>query len=310
MSRSPVNPAATLEARALLNYLYENYGRKTLSGQHNQMHKMSAASDRVQAITNRFPMIWGGEWGFSDGRHDVDNIKYRPALLDEIRKQHARGCIIVMTYHQANPLIGEPCDFDPGVIGELNQAQWDELLTEGTALRSVWQSHVDRLAFAFKTLALENIPIIFRPYHEMNGNWFWWGGDSERFKKLWNLIYNRFTNLHGLNNLLWAWNPDKPWPGVEDFFPGHESVDLIGTDIYPTNDRAEIFPTEWFDSLKVIAAGKPLALSENSALPTSEDLVDQRWSYVMGWDNLTFKANSDEAIRSFFENPDVVSINI
>lgn len=306
--RLPVTPNPTNEATQLLNHLYELHGKATLSGQHNQLYNMSNESAAIQKLTGRYPKVWGGEWGFSDDRHDIDNIAYRPKLMDEIRRHHAMGCIIVITYHQADPRVGEPCDFDPGVIGNLTEPQWDELFTPDSHLHTVWQEHVDRLAEAFKVLAAENIPVIFRPYHEMNGGWFWWGGDAPRFLQLWNLIFDRYVRVHGLQNLLWAWNPDKPWPGVEAFYPGHETVDLLGTDIYPGEDRDETYPQEWFERMKALADGRPLALSENSQLPTPEDLARQPWSYFMGWDNLTLKANSEDALRSTYLSQSVISI--
>ncbi len=303
----PVNPNCSAEARELLALLYAVSGKVTLSGQHNQMHHMSVVSEQIQELTGKYPLIWGGEWGFSDERHDIDNVKYRPRLMDQMREQHAAGRIIVMTYHQASPTIGEPCDFAGGVQVKLTDGEWDEILTKGTRLNEVWAEHVDRLAEALGTLQQEPIPVIFRPYHEMNGDWFWWGGNAERFKALWAATYERFTHKFGLNNLLWAWNPDKPYPGVEDFFPGHETVDLLGTDIYPGKERAETYPQEWYDRMSRIADGKPLALSENSEIPSEAKLETQPWTYFMAWDNLVFSANSESKLREAFSSPRIRS---
>jgi mannan endo-1,4-beta-mannosidase len=302
-SQLPVNPNATQEAKDLLAFLYSTYGKTTLTGQHDQMYHMSIGSDKIERMTGRHPLVWGCEWGFSDERHDVDNIKYRPKLMDEVRRHHQAGRIIVMTYHQASPTVGEPCGFESGVQAKLTEREWDDILTPGTNLHAIWEAHVDRLAEAFKKLQDEQIPFIFRPYHEMNGDWFWWGGDSERFKKLWAITYDRFTNTHRLNNLLWAWNPDKPWEGVDEFFPGHETVDLFGTDIYPAKDREETYPQEWYDRMKALAGDKPLALSEMSELPTPESLEKQPWAWFMSWDGLVFQANSDEKIKLIFNSP-------
>ncbi|HEY0868406.1 MAG TPA: glycosyl hydrolase, partial [Fimbriimonas sp.] len=180
-----MNSEASPEARDLLKLFYRVSGRYTLSGQHNQMHHMSEPSERIQALTGRYPLIWGGEWGFSDERHDIDNVKYRPRLLEQIREQHRAGRIVVMTYHQASPTIGEPCDFRGGVQIKITEEDWDGILTQGAPLHKVWSEHVDRLAAALAMLRDEKIPIVFRPYHEMNGDWFWWGGKPERFKALW-----------------------------------------------------------------------------------------------------------------------------
>lgn len=304
----PVNPRAMPEARALLAYLYSVYGKVTLTGQHNQMPRMGETSERVAEIAGRYPLVWGGEWGFSDARNDTDDVKYRPKLLETMRAQHRAGRILVMTYHQASPTVGEPCLFRGGVQLDLTDSEWSEILMPGTRLHRVWEEHVDRLALALATLRDEGIPVIFRPYHEMNGGWFWWGGDPGRFKALWALIYDRYVNHHRLDNLLWAWNPDKPYPGVEEFFPGHETVDLLGTDIYPDPKREETYPQEWYDRMKGLAGSKPLALSENSVLPDPSVFDRQPWSYFMGWDNLVFSANTPERIREVYSDPRMRSV--
>lgn len=303
----PVNPKATKEARQLLDFLYAVKGKYTLSGQHNQLYHMGQISEKVEQISGKYPVIWGSDWGFSDERHDIDNIKYRPKLLNEIRAQHKAGRIVVITYHQASPTVDEPCDFRGGVQIKITESDWDAILTDGTPLHKVWQSNVDRLAEAFATMQKEHIPIIFRPYHEMNGSWFWWGGKPERFKPLWSMTYDRFVNKFKLNNLLWAWTPDKPYPGVEDYFPGLDHVDLLGTDIYPAADRKEAYPQEWYDRMKGLAGDKPLALSEMSLLPTAEELERQPWSYFMAWDDLVFRANKDDRIKEVFAYPRVLS---
>ncbi|MCW5941256.1 MAG: hypothetical protein KIS66_03435 [Fimbriimonadaceae bacterium] len=306
MSTAPANPDASPEARELLAYLDSIQGKFTLSGQHNQMPRMSVISERVEEITGKYPVVWGGEWGFSDERHDTDNVKYRPRLLDQIREHHRAGRIVVITYHQASPTVGEPCDFQGGVICKITDADWDAILTEGTPLNKVWAEHVDRLAVAFAALRDERIPIVFRPYHEMNGSWFWWGGKPERFVALWTMIFERFTKRHRLTNLLWAWNSDRPREGVEAFFPGHDRVDLLGADIYPEKGH-ETFPQEWYDRVAKLANGKPVALSENSEIPSPEILEQQPWVYFMSWDGLVFSGNPPDRLRDVFGSPRVLS---
>jgi len=308
MSRPPVNPAATPAARQLLDYLYTLPGRAILSGQHNQMPRMSTVSERVQQITGRYPVMWGGEWGFSDDRHDTDNVKYRPRFLQQIREQHEQGRIICVTYHQASPTVGEPCGFEGGVIANLTDSEWDELLTPETALHQVWVEHVDRLTEGLK--AVSDIPIIFRPYHEMNGSWFWWGGDADRFKALWTMIYDRYVNVHQLHNLLWAWTCDRPWAGLEAFYPGHETVDILGTDIYPAPDRPETYPQEWWDRMSSIAEGRPIGLSEASEFPKLEIFDRQPYAWFMGWDGLTFTGNTESALKELYNSPRVISDHV
>ena len=302
----PVTPGATPEARALLRFLYDACGKTTLSGQHNQLNVMSGPSEEVEALTGSYPLVWGGEWGFSDENNDLDNVAYRPRLIEEIRAQHAAGRVVCVTYHQASPTVGEPCLFMGGVFVSITDEEYESILTDGTPLNRVWAEHVDRLAEAFKTLQSEGVPLVFRPYHEMNGGWFWWGGRPERFLRLWAMLYERYTDRHGLRNLLWAWNPDKPHPGIEAYLPGNDRVDLLGTDIYPREGK-ETYPQEWYDRMKALSQDKPLALSEFSELPDAETLARQPWAYVMSWGKMLFEANSPEAIRAFYDRPQVRS---
>ena len=307
--RKPINPNATPEARQLLKYLYKLRGKKTLSGMHNVLGRMSANTDRVQQLTGKYPAIWGGDFGFADSTHDIDNIKYRPLLVPEIRRQHGRGAIIVLSYHQANPAIGEPCDFKGGIISKLTDAQWQELLTPGTPLYQKWAIQMDLLAGYLAQLQAAHIPVIFRPYHEMNGDWFWWGGrpGATGYLALWQQLYAYHTEHHHLNNLLWAWTPDKPNPGVETYFPGRDKVDLLGTDIYPCKDSAT-YPQRWYDTMHRLAGRKPLGLSEHSQLVPPEQLRQQPYVWFMSWGEMLFNANSSEEIKRVYNSPRVLSL--
>ena len=308
--QKPINPNATPEARKLLKYLYKIQGKKTLSGMHNVLGKMSSSSDRVHDLTGKYPAIWGGDFGFADSTHDIDNIKYRPLLVSEIIRQHQRGAIIVLSYHQANPVIGEPCSFEGGIISKLTDAQWQELLTPGTPLHQKWEAQMDLLAGYLQQLQAAHVPVIFRPYHEMNGSWFWWGArpGPQGYAALLNQLYTYYTEHHHLNNILWAWTPDKPTPSVETFFPGLDKVDLLGTDIYPRKDSTEVYPQRWYNAMHTLAGGKPLALSENSALVSLPVLAQQPYVWFMSWGEMLFKANSEEDIKRNYALPRVLGV--
>ncbi|MGE5457306.1 MAG: glycosyl hydrolase [Methanococcaceae archaeon] len=305
----PVNPDLSPEARGLLEYLYNISGKKILTGTHNQLGHMSSVSDRTYEITGKYPAIWGGDFGFSDSSHDIDNINYRSLLIPEIKKQYSRGAVIVITYHQANPAIGEPCPFEGGVISKLTDQQWKEILTPGTELYLKWRAQMDLFAFYLSQLRDAHIPIIFRPYHEMNGNWFWWGGrpGKEGSAALWKQIFEYYTKVHKLNNIIWAWTPDKPWEGVEDYYPGDEYTDILGTDIYPMKERKEVYPQEWYDRMFRLAKGKPLGLSENSILPDTVLLKTQPWVWFMSWAGSSLNSSSNEAMIKLYQSEEAIT---
>ncbi len=305
----PVNPDSTVEAKELLSYIYNISGKATLTGQHTVLGRMSLVTDSIYKLTGKYPGLWGGDFGFADSTHDIDNIKYRPLLVNEIKKQHARGSLITMTYHQANPVIGEPCQFEGGVVSKLSDEQWDSLTTPGTDLYEAWRTQMDLLAEHLKQLQDEKIPILFRPYHEMNGGWFWWGKRTgeEGFVKLWKQLYHYYVDVHKLNNLIWVWAPDKPSHGLKEYYPGPDYVDIIGCDIYPSKDTLVVFRKEWYDQIVELAGDIPVALSEGSILPDSSVLEEQpRWAWFMGWGNMIFQ-NPPERIKSFYDSERTIS---
>ena len=91
---------------------------------------------------------------------------------------------------------------------------------------------IDAIAEELKRLQDANIPVLFRPLHEAEGRWFWWGAQGpEACIELWNLLHDRLTNHHGINNLIWIWNSV-----AEDWYPGPETVDILSADVYATGN--------------------------------------------------------------------------
>jgi mannan endo-1,4-beta-mannosidase len=81
------------------------------------------------------------------------------------------------------------------------------------------------------------VVVLWRPFHEMNGDWFWWGkktGD-DGYKKLYRMLYDRLVNFHHLNNLIWVYNCNELNDNVdpyEKYYPGNDVVDILATDVY------------------------------------------------------------------------------
>ena len=310
---SPVNKNASPKTVELLNYIYTISGKKTLAAEHEYMSVMPQYTDSVFKVTAKYPAIWGGEFGFSDENHDTDNIKYRPKLLQEIIKQHEAGAIITITYHQANPFVGEPCGFETGVLGKLSSQQYNELLTPGTLPYNTWLGMIDKLADLFDTLQSRNIPVLFRPYHEMNGGWFWWSGQKgdNNYIKLYKQLYHHLIVTRKLNNLIWVWSPSDPSKGLIEYYPGNEFVDIIGCDIYPQTkgDTPEmVYPQRIYDTLMSFANGKPIVIGECSTFPTLDILEKQpNWAWMMGWVDLAFSGNSAADLKQLFNSERVIT---
>jgi mannan endo-1,4-beta-mannosidase len=151
------------------------------------------------------------------------------------------------------------------------------------------------------------VPVLFRPYHEINGNWFWWGGreGKDGSAALYRQIYDRFVNVHHLDNLLWVWNANAPGGSagaIEGYYPGAQYADVITMDIYSE------FKQEYYTSILALAGGKPIALGEVGGLPSPEVLQQQpRWTYFMCWSEFIQEHNPLDLVIAVYHAPQVLT---
>jgi mannan endo-1,4-beta-mannosidase len=149
---------------------------------------------------------------------------------------------------------------------------------------------IDAIAQQLKRLQDRDIPVLWRPLHEAEGGWFWWGAKGAApCKALWRLMYDRMTNYHGLNNLLWVWNSVDP-----SWYPGNDVVDIVSADIYASaGDHSSQSGT--FSRLQSLTGDtKLVALGEVSNIP---DPVNTRaewknWAYWVVWNGDFIKGTS------------------
>jgi mannan endo-1,4-beta-mannosidase len=308
MSFEPVNSYASPEARQLLRSLYALSGRKTLSGQHNYPGFHSAYYDRAWEITGRHPAIWGQDFGFSS---DIkDGVIHRAANLEEALKKNREGAIITLMWHAVRPMDNEPGDWKESVQNKLTDSEWNALTTPGSAVHKRWLQQLDVVAGYLKHLRDEHVPVLWRPYHEGNGSWFWWGGrpGPKGIQALFRLMFDHFTKRHGLDNLLWVWNANMPRGGASgagpyrDYYPGHDCVDILATDIYGGE-----YPDRHYEELVQLAQGRPVALGEVGKVPSPDVLNRQTgWVWFMVWSDFLDKENTHEDIRSLYASPRVI----
>ncbi len=334
----PANKNASVKTVNLFNFLQDISGKYTLSGQHEYCGKESVYTDQLEALTGKRSVVWGSDFSWcAEGESaksfqhcgpinlsapatpfkflDITMEEARSALIDEIKEQYASGHIITMMWHGCFPTDGECCEASSiwSMEDRPSPEVWKELITEGTELNNAWKASADKIANYLKQLQDANIPILWRPYHEMNGVWFWWCNHKgeDGFKKLWIMMYDYFTNHHKLNNLIWVWNTNAPrdipgdeaWP-YADFFPGIEYVDVLAADVY-RND----YKQSHHDDLIELAEGKPIALGEVGGIPSSKVLSEQAyWTWYMPWGWLHFRA-SDEEIKSLILSEQVLTLD-
>jgi mannan endo-1,4-beta-mannosidase len=333
-----VNPNATPEARALLDFLYEIQGTHTLSGQHNFIATGSMFTDKLREATGKTPIVWGSDFSFAyEGdtperfQHcgplnlttpgtEVDFTgltpeKARAQMVHNAIQAWHDGHVVTLMWHACPPGEGDTCDGRKiwAMEDRPSQEWWDELTTDGSEVNEAWKVQADRIAGYLKQLQDAKVPVLWRPYHEMNGVWFWWcnkkGDDG--FKKLWNMMYDRYVNHHGLNNLVWVWNTNAPRliPGDEAFaydlfWPGSDTVDVLAADVY----RGD-WQQPHHDELRALAAGKPIAIGEMAPPPTPRILDAQPyWEWFMPWGNLVFWGRGPEQMKTLMADERVLNL--
>jgi mannan endo-1,4-beta-mannosidase len=306
---APVNPDAIPAARALLKEIDSVSGHATLSGQHNFPNTVSRYSDRLYELTGHYPAVFGQDFGFSGGE-DKDSTLGRSALVQEVIRQYRVGSVIALTWHSVRPTEDEPVTFRESVLGHLTDWEFQQVLTPGTDLYKRWARQVDVIAGYLQELQAAGVPVLFRPYHEMNGNWFWWGGHPGQngTAALYRQIYDRYVHLHHLNNLIWVWNVNAPSVNagpVDQYFPGSNYADIVSMDIYGAFEKAD------YDSMIALAGpGKPIALAEVGAMPSLKILAEQpRWTYMMMWSGMAEDSNTPEQLQSMFHAQNVINRN-
>lgn len=303
VAQKPVNHHASPEARSLLSFLYSIKGKYMLSGQHNYPHELTRSTDSTFSITGKYPAVWGS---------DFIDPNYRQQIVDEAIRQYEKGSIITLMYHMVKPFDPDSLGFSKGVLGHVTEEQWKEITTPGTAYYNDFIQKIDKVATYLLALKKAHVPVLWRPFHEMNGDWFWWGqktGDKG-FRKLWIMMYKRYTKHFKLNNLIWVWSPNSPrdTPGDEadaykKYFPGIKYVDVLAADIYHNDFRKSNQ-----DQLLDLAHGKPIAIGEVGEVPTPEILKQQPyWEWFLIWAHFNWENNSSQAMRALFSDPRVIS---
>ncbi|MGN0505400.1 MAG: glycosyl hydrolase [Lachnospiraceae bacterium] len=223
-----INPNATDEAKRLMSFLVDIYGEKILSGQYCDEGPFGKEMQVIKNVTGKQPAILGMDlmdYTLVNQAHNSSKTVVKSAI-----SHWNNGGIVILQWHWNTPeeyarkewwgtFYTDSTTFNlKKAMNGQDQAGYEALLKD-----------IDAIAEPLKELQEAGIPVLFRPLHEASGGWFWWGASGpEVYKELWHLIYDKLTNEHGLNNLIWVWNGQHA-----DWYPGDEYVDIVGEDIYP-----------------------------------------------------------------------------
>ncbi|MBQ9374976.1 MAG: beta-mannosidase [Ruminococcus sp.] len=288
------NKNATDETKRLYNFLKDSYGKYTISGQYssNNEGKDCREFSEIKKATGKTPAMLGLdliEASPSRVAHGSDGGTMVP--LQAMDWWNNEGGIVTICWHWNAPDKYLGANGKPWYEGFRQEATTFSL---GDALRGedkegydLLISDIDAIAKFLAQLDDNHVPILWRPLHEGGGDphwknpWFWWGASgAESYKELWKIMYDRLTNYHHINNLIWVWNGQDP-----SYYPGDEYVDILGYDIY-ADEHDSSSQKETYEFTKTpTETSMIVALSENGAL-FDPDLAfndGARWAWFCTW---------------------------
>lgn len=298
----PVSSAASNETKKLLKYLNENFGKKIITGQYASNSK-NTELEFIYKKTGKYPAIrFGDIGGYAEG-----------GLPDESEIQAAKdwdeqGGIVGFMWYWKSPS-SDSSVYAKDTKFSLKSAMTDEDISqmEITKIQELYKQgkitgeclklvqDIDAVSEGFSELANDGIPILWRPLHEAGGSWYWWGADGEEaYQWLYDLMYDRMTGYHKLDNLIWIWNGQS-----EDYMVDSNKYDIAAIDVYLGPNMEYGSRSEQYQWLKQVTdGGKLLALGECSSVPGIDEMLrdNSLWSFFGLWygDYLT-SSNGDTA---------------
>jgi len=291
---------ATKETQNLFKNLYRLKGKGIFFGHQDDLAygmgwKDVPGNSDVKISCGDYPSVYA--WDFAGFDKD-DNFNIDGVPFDKMRKYvqegYRQGAFISFSWHSDNPLTkGNAWDTTHAVASILPGGDKHQIYKH-------WLDNVSEYVLTLRGERGELIPILFRPYHELTGNWFWWCKNTctpNEFKRLWAFVFDYLTNKKGLHNLLWVYNPSGNFKNAAEFleyYPGDGMVDMISFDYYQQDDptKGAAYIREVGACIKImedIAAErkKLTALAETGY----EDIPDPAW-----WTKTLWKAIGNTSI--------------
>lgn len=289
------NPNAIDSAKAVYAYLQEISGKYCLTGQMEStwMGSPDYEMNYIEKHTGKLPAIRGLDFM----HNDFQGVVNRAIAWWE------KGGIPTICWHTGSDFASgynesKEMDFD-----------WENAFTPGSDTYNALLAGMDRAVPYLQQLEDAGVPVLWRPFHELDGGWFWWsGGGSENFVKLWQLMYSRYTDYWGLDNLIWVLGYSQSGGDMAAWYPGDSYVDVLGADSYIAGANADLYA----ECLTVAPAGMPIVFHECGSIPTAEQMADAPWGWFMVWhtDHLTnSEFNTPESLKAIYNGDYFITLD-
>ena len=161
-------------------------------------------------------------------------------------------------------------------------------------------SGMDRAVPYLQQLEDAGAPVLWRPFHELDGGWFWWSkGGSDNFIRLWQLMYSRYTDYWELDNLIWVYGYSSNGGTMAEWYPGDAYVDILGADSYAGNAEGRLYE----ECANVAPEGMPIVFHECGKIPTEQEMKDAgtNWLFFMVWTTEHLTEQDNQPLDSLYK---------
>ncbi len=242
-----VDSNATAETRALFYNLKVLSKTKFVIGQQDAFNAFYAGDSSMSDIkktTGSDPGLLGSDFIFitdiqNDGTSGNWFYQQEQKVTKDIKDAYAKGMINIMSWHVREPYHDKVFYVSDMTATEKSSAF--KSIMPGGANHEWYKKKLDKVASVFNSLKGakgESIPVIFRPFHEYDGSWFWWGADfctPDEFKMVYRFTVEYLRDTKGVHNVIYALGPDNSYDTRDKYlsrYPGDDYVDLLGMDNY------------------------------------------------------------------------------
>lgn len=307
-----IDGKATAETKALAKNLKKLSENHILFGhQHATEYGHGWANEEnrsdVKSVTGSHPAVIGVDFSGLSGRSDSSIETNKRRLIKNISDTYDRGSITTVAWHFNNPV--SKTNFywnDSSAVAAVSY------IIPGGSSHDVYKKILQTIADLANTVKGKDgrpVPMIFRPFHEFDGDWFWWGKahcTTEEFKTLWRFTISYLRDSMHVHNFIYAFSPDNRFFTEEQYlerYPGDDWVDMVGMDNYGDFGRDGKYNLDaGFNKLKIVSdyavkSNKLAAFTETGleSIPNTtwwtETLLkilkrgDLHLSYVLVWRN-------------------------
>ena len=301
--RKIIDAKATPETKALYDNLGKLSGKNILFGHQHATeygHGWSGEENRsdVKSVTGSHPAVIGVDFSGLSGRPDSMIEKEKISLRKNIADTYDRGGLTTISWHFSNPASGGGFYWKDSV-----SVPAVRLIIPGGSHHGNYKAILRTVADLAKSIKGKDgklVPMIFRPYHEFDGDWFWWGRSHctiEEFKTLWRFTVSYLRDSQQVHNFIYAFSPDNKFDTEGKFlerYPGDQWVDMVGMDNYGDFGRDGKYNVEGgLKKLKIVSdyalkAGKLAAFTETGL----ESIPNKSW-----WTEILLKTLKSEGLQ-------------